>query len=263
MGRITRRVLLAASRLLAAAVAIGLWEFVVRVFDVSELVVPRPSDVAIRLYEGLTEGGLLYNHLVVTTQEILLGFAIGAALGLVVGVALGLSSALERLLYPYIAAFNAVPKVAVTPLIVLWFGVGLDSKVIITALISFFPLLVNVITGLHGADPDELLLMRSLRASSWQTFTRVRLWRALPSVFAGLEIAVVLSVVGAIVGEFVGAREGLGYYILLSNSMFDTVGMFAAFVLLAAIGAFLSVLVKFIGRRVVFWQGVPDVAHSA
>jgi NitT/TauT family transport system permease protein len=162
--------------------------------------------------------------------------------------------------YPYIVAFNSVPRIAISPLIVIWFGTGLQSKAIIAALVSFFPLLISVIVGLKAVDVEQLQLMRSLKARKWQTFRTVIFPNALPSIFGGLEIAIVLAVVGAIVGEFMGASQGLGYYILFANSRFDTAGMFAAFFILGVLGMILNLSVKLVAKRVVFWRGIDVIA---
>jgi len=196
-------------------------------------------------------------------QEIIGGYVLGAALGIGLGIAISQYPLLDDVLYPYIVALNSVPKVAVSPLIVLWFGLGFQSKIVIAALVAFFPLLVNVSLGLRSADPEQIDLMRSLTASRWQVFTMVQLPSALPSIFAGLEVAIVLSVVGAIVGEFVGAKEGLGYFIQLSNALVDTAGMFAAFILLALMGWLLNQVVKLVARKVAFWQRSTVIVESA
>ena len=254
MGRIQRggRATISAA---SVAIAIGVWELATRLFDLPAYVLPAPSAVAARLVEAFGSG-LIWNHLWVTTQEIVAGYALGSALGIGLGVLVSQSAILEAAIYPFVVALNSVPKVAISPLIVLWFGFGFQSKAAIAALVSFFPLFVNVAVGLRAADSEQVRLMRSLGATRWQAFKYVEWPSALPSVFAGLEIAIVLSVVGAIVGEFVGARAGLGYYILLSNSLLDTTGMFVAFILLAVLGTVLNQLVKAVARRVVFWRSV-------
>jgi NitT/TauT family transport system permease protein len=238
------------------------WELGLRVTETPAYVLPPPSLVLARLIDGLI-GGSLLRHTLVTVQEVLGGYLLGAALGIGLGVLISQYPLLDDVLYPYVVALNSVPKVAVSPLIVLWFGLGFQSKIIIAALVAFFPLLVNVTLGLKSADPEQIDLMRGLTASRWQIFTMVQLPNALPSIFAGLEVAIVLSVVGAIVGEFVGAKEGLGYFIQLSNALVDTAGMFAAFILLALVGWLLNQAVKLAARKIVFWRRSTVIVESA
>jgi NitT/TauT family transport system permease protein len=238
------------------------WELGLRVTETPAYVLPPPSLVLARLVDGLI-GGSLLRHTLVTVQEILGGYLLGAALGIGLGVLISQYPLLDDILYPYVVALNSVPKVAVSPLIVLWFGLGFQSKIVIAALVAFFPLLVNVSLGLKSADPEQIDLMRGLTASRWQIFTMVQLPNALPSIFAGLEVAIVLSVVGAIVGEFVGAKEGLGYFIQLSNALVDTAGMFAAFILLALVGWLLNQAVKLAARKIVFWRRSTVIVESA
>jgi NitT/TauT family transport system permease protein len=240
------------SRLLVLVAVLALWEGAVRVFHVPAIVVPPPSAVLVALWTGLSSGEWT-EHLLVTLWEILAGFLLGSAWGLVLGFAIALFPTAERLLYPYVVAFQTVPKVAIAPIMVIWFGYGLSSKIIITATIAFFPLLANTITGLHAASREQIEMLQAYTASRAQIFRMVRLPGALPYIFTGLDIAIVLSVIGAIVGEFVGAQAGLGYLILQKNFNFDMAGTFAILVILSAIGTALHALVSFAHRRVVFW----------
>lgn len=230
------------------------WQYAIRPAGVPAYLIPLPSDVAVSLVHGFQSGELLTDTWV-TLQEILLGFVLGSVLGLVLGTVVAWSVLLDRLFTPYIIALNGLPKVAIAPLLVVWLGQGLDSKILITALIAFFPLVVNVTAGLAAADAAQLELMQSLKASRWQTFWKVRAPMALPQVFAGLEIAIVLAPVGAIVGEFVGSKQGLGYEIQTSIELVEPASMFATFVILIVISLVLFWLVRLVERRVVFWRG--------
>ncbi len=238
------------------------WHFAVTLFEVSPLIFPGPVAVAQSLYASIASGEML-GHLGVTLYEILAGFAVGATLGFVLGAMIGQSALLEAVLYPYVVAFQTMPKVAVAPLFVLWFGFGTTSKVIITATIVFFPVLANTIVGLRSAPRDQIDLMKAFTASSWHIFRMVRLPQALPYVFAGLDIGIVLAVIGAIVGEFVGAQAGLGYMILQRNFSMDAAGMFAILIVLSLIGIVLHALMRFIARRVIFWvDSFSDLSHG-
>ncbi len=228
------------------------WELAVRVFAIPAIIVPAPTAVLGALRDGILSGELL-THLWVTLAEVLLGFAFGAAFGLVCGVMIGLFTLLENLVYPYIVAFQTVPKVAIAPIIVIWFGYGMASKVVITATIAFFPVLANTIVGLRAAPRDQVELMVAFTASRWQVFRLVRWPQALPFIFVGLEVAMVLAVIGAIVGEFVGSQAGLGYLILQRDFNLDMAGVFAILLLLSALGIGLHALMMALQRRVVFW----------
>jgi len=238
------------------------WQFGLRAFNIPTYLVPVPTKVLERLVQGFN-GGTFMMHSAVTLQEIVVGWVVGSALGILLGILIAQYSFIDTMLYPYVVALNALPKVAVAPLLVVWFGQGFVSKIIVTALVAFFPLLVNVTVGLKSSDPEQLELMRSLTASRWQTFTKVQILNALPNIFAGLEIAIVLAVVGAIVAEFVGSEEGIGYYIQLSIALVDPAGMFAMFVILAVISWLLNQLVRQVARRVVFWQRQNVIVESA
>lgn len=239
------------SPLLLVAI-LSLWEGLIHALEVPAIVVPPPSAVAVAMYNDLVSG-ILIEHFGVTFAEILAGFAVGSGIGILLGVAIGLSAFLERVAYPYVVAFQTVPKVAIAPIIVIWFGYGLGSKIIITATIAFFPVLANTIVGLRSAPIEQVEMLRACTASNWQIFRMVRLPQALPFVFVGLDIAIVLSVIGAIVGEFVGAKAGLGYLILQKNFSFDMAGVFAILVLLSCVGVGLHLVVNLIQRRVLFW----------
>lgn len=231
---------------------VGLWEWVVRQWDVPAFIAPAPSAVARSLVAGIRSGVYL-DHAWVTLGESLAGFAIAAVAGIAIGAGIAQFRIVERTVYPYLVALQTLPKIAIAPLIIVWAGFGLSSKVIIAALVSFFPVLVNVIVGLKTIDQAKLELMHSLRASRWQIFRLVTFPNALPFVFAGLDIAVVFSVLGAIVGEFVGAQRGLGNLILQFNVTLDIAGVFAVLILLAVLGIVLHLAMQAVERRVIFW----------
>ena len=244
------------SRYLPVALLVFLlvtWEGSVIIFEVPEIVLPRPSAVAVALWDGFASG-LFLPHILVTLWEIVAGFVIGASVGIALGVLIGLSAFMERLIYPYVVAFQTLPKVAIAPIMVIWFGYGLTSKIIITATISFFPLLANTIVGLRSAPKDQIDMLKACTASDWQIFRMARLPQALPYIFVGLDVAAVLSVIGAIVGEFVGAKAGLGYLILQMNFNFNMAGVFAILIILSVIGVGLHLLVVAVQRRVLFWS---------
>lgn len=237
----------------ALAVAIAVWELFVRLAGVPAYILPPPSQIWQSFLQDLGARAMWWN-LGVTAGETLLGFAFGVLLGFILGLLIAEFPVLEDAIYPIIVAFQAMPKVAVAPLLLIWFGFGIGSKVAIAALLAFFPLLVNTVLGLRLSDPQQEELMHALSAKRWQTFSMVRFYNALPSIFAGIELAMVLSVIGAIVGEFVGARAGLGYMIQQRNADTDVAGIFSVLFILGIFGAVMTYLVKVVARKVVFWQ---------
>lgn len=246
---------------LFAVLFFGGWEYACRAYKISELIIPAPSQILIALIEGLRSGQLV-DGLLTTLQEVVLGFALAAVLAFVIGTLISQIRLLELVVYPYIVAIQTLPKVAVAPLILIWVGLGMEGKVLIAATVSFFPMLVNTIAGLRSAPQNEIDLLRSLSASRWKIFRYVQLPEAMPFIFAGLNIGLVLSVLGAIVGEFVGAKAGLGYLILQMNFNMDVAGIFAALFLLGLMGVALNALAQYLRRKVVFWKVETGIAHG-
>ena len=233
--------------------SLGAWEAVVRAFEIPIFILPPPSQVAMALYRGIASG-LYINHLGYTLLETLLGFIAGSLLGFFLGTAVAMNRWVEFFLYPYIVMFQSLPKVALAPLIVVWFGLGLTSKVINAALVAFFPLLVNTMVGLKSADEDRVSLMRSLAASDRQIFWMLRLPNALPFVMAGLDVAMIFALIGAIVAEFVGAQRGLGMLIQSMNFNMDVSGQFSILLILSFVGLVLNRGIMLIRKRVMFWD---------
>ncbi|GAK10741.1 ABC transporter permease [Geomicrobium sp. JCM 19039] len=212
------------------------WEWFARGF--SDLLLPGPMTVFVVLIDGLITG-YFWPHIVVTVSEILLGLALGLTVGFAGGILMGQSEWLRRVLFPYLVASQAVPKLALAPLFMLWFGYGMTSKVIITALVCFFPILEATVSAVQHVDKNRRDLFRMMHANRWQTLVHLQLPAGLPILFQGLRVAVILAIVGAIVGEFIGANQGLGALIIASQSMMDTALMFAVLLLLTAIGLLL------------------------
>jgi NitT/TauT family transport system permease protein len=201
----------------------------------------------------LTDGSLLH-HTLATSYEVGMGLLLGLLLATLTGYALAKSPVLERLLAPYIVASQSIPTVAIAPLLVIWFGSGRLSKVLVATLIVFFPVLVNTVVGVRSV-PDELYeLMRSLRATRWQIFTKLEFPSALPVLFGGLKIGATLSVIGAVVGEFVGADEGLGFLINLARGLYDTPLVFVAIFTLVALAMGLYAMVNALEGWLLRWR---------
>ena len=226
----------------------GVWEWASRGAGVSALVLPAPSAVLKSLWMGLSTG-YLWPHIGATCCELLLGLLAGCLLGFVSGVAMAESALLDRVLKPYIIISQVIPKLALAPLFIVWFGFGMTSTVVITALICFFPLMENTVTSLRLVDPQRLELFRMLGATRRQTLLRLKLPAGLPGILAGLRVAVVLALVGAVVGEFIGASKGLGALIIASQGMMDTPLMFAVLIVIAALGLLLYQLTLVVEKR--------------
>ncbi len=229
------------------------WEYVVYAWAIPGFILPPPSAIAKTFWLGFATGAFIPD-LAVTAFEAIGGFMIGSLIGLVLGGLIVMFPIIERIVYPYVVALQTVPKVAIAPLFVVWFGFGMTSKLVVVVLVSLFPVLVNVIAGLRAVEQERLDLLGALSASRWQIFWHLRFPNSLPFLFAGLNTAVVLSVIGAIVGEFVGAKEGIGFRILQANYNLDIAGVFALFAVLSMLGLSMYWTLRLIERKVVFWS---------
>ncbi|MGP3929466.1 ABC transporter permease [Nonomuraea sp. KM88] len=233
------------------------WQAVVEIFDVSDILVPAPTAVAASLVEGFQDGSLI-THSLVTLKEILIGFGIAVGSALVSAVLITQFRTVERVLFPLLILTQTIPKVAMAPLLIVWFGIGISSKVLTVALIAFFPLLINAILGFRSAAYEQVEMLRSFGASRMQVMRHLQIPSALPHIFAGLEVAVILSVTGAVVAEFVGSSEGLGYLIQATNFTLDVARTFAVIVVLSAVGIALHAVVVQLGKWLVFWTSTPN-----
>lgn len=222
------------------------------------LILPGPKDVFMRLFSYFVSGRV-WPHLFMTTQEILAGFVLGSVLGLGFGTLISESVIARKVIMPYIIVTQALPKFALAPMLVIWFGFGMAPKVIIAALIAFFPLVENTYMGLTTTPGSQLELFRALRASRITTLLKLRVPHAIPAIFSGFRVALMLSLVGAVVAEYVGANQGLGALIIVSQGTLDTELMFVSFVVLTVLGLSLdwlyglvykAVLVKLYGKSI-------------
>jgi NitT/TauT family transport system permease protein len=237
--------------------AVALWHLLATLGKLPAFILPTPTLVWERFWDSLLDGRLAY-HVGVTLGEVLTGLAVGALAATALGYILARSPAVERFLAPYIVASQSIPIVAIAPLLVIWFKTGLLSKVLISALIVFFPILVNTVVGLRSV-PEELRdLMRSLQATRWQTFALLEAPSALPVFLGGLRIGATLAVIGAVVGEFVGADRGLGFLINVGRGQFDTALVFVAVFTLVGMALTLYGIVVLIESRLLSWQQRPE-----
>ena len=249
--RDARRILLSMLPFLAGAATIAGWRGIVALGHYPPYILPTPDDVLFRFWTAWRDGTIA-PHAFRTLTEVLLGFGVGASTALVVGYALARLPLAERVLSPYIVAAQATPILAISPLLAIWFGTGIGSKVVICALIVFFPIAIATMVGIRGVDARLLELARSLRATRRQVVLTLEIPAALPSIFGGLRVGVTLAVVGAIVGEWAGADRGLGVLINLARgSLFDTPLLFATLLTIALLGVGLYGLVVIVERSLV------------
>jgi putative hydroxymethylpyrimidine transport system permease protein len=248
--------------LLLLAAMLALWELGVRALEVPHYILPAPSEVLQVLVE---QRWVFLRHTAITALEVLAGGVLGVAVGLLLGVALFFFPALEKALYPLLITSQNVPVFAIAPLLVVWFGYGLSSKVVMAAIIVFFPVTLAMLGGLQRTDADLLRLFRTLGASPAQVLWKLRLPAALPALFAGLRLSAVYSTIGAVIGEWVGAGAGLGYLMLSANAQLRIATVFGAILCLTPIGLLLLGLVTWLERRLLPWQHVSrdDFALSA
>jgi NitT/TauT family transport system permease protein len=242
---------------LLALLIVALWQAAVSFDWVSEFVLPPPGDVARATWDALKDlftGGFVWENFSITARETLFGFLLAAAAGVFFGVVVAETAFGRRVLRPFLVGFYAAPKVAFAPLFVAWFGFGLMPKVVMAAVIAFFPLFVDTAAGLYGLDENKDKLFRSLRAPRMTTLFKLKLPNALPFIFAGLKTAAVLSVIGAIVAEFMGGGQGLGAQLRVAGSQLALDRVFAYVIILSVMATLFYALIDLIERRVVFWR---------
>jgi ABC-type nitrate/sulfonate/bicarbonate transport system permease component len=235
---------------LIVLVLLGVWEGYVRLWAVPKWLLPAPSVIALTL---VASREVLLDHTLVTLLEVVVGFALALLGGVVLACGMALSRTLERALYPFVIASQMVPIIVIAPLLLIWVGYGLAPKVIVVALTAFFPIVVNMVDGLKSVDPDVVNLLRTMGASRWQIFVKVQVPTSLPFLFSGLRVAMAVSVIGAIIGEWVGSSQGLGYLMIRSKPQFLTERVFAAIVLLSVMGMALFVLVGVVEKLAIPW----------
>ena len=243
--------------LLGLVVLLTLWLGAVRIMKVPAYILPAPEAVVSALWSGIATSPTsplgYYLPLWSTLKNAALGLSIGCCLGLLLGSLMAEFRAIEKMVMPYAFALQSLPKVAIAPLIVIWFGFGDGSKIAISALLAFFPMLVNSFTGLRSVEPEKIELMRSLSATRFETYRIVKLPHAAPYIFAGLDMAVVYAFLGTIVAEFLGAQQGMGVVITQAQAITDVAGVFAALIILGAVGIILHTIVRSAETRIVHW----------
>jgi NitT/TauT family transport system permease protein len=228
-----------------------IWEALVRALDIKPVLLPPPSLVLAELAENF---GWYLEHAAWTLLQTMLGFLLAVVLGLVIAIGIAFSRIVEKILYTLLVAINAVPKIAVAPLFVIWLGTGIEPKVAIAFLIAVFPIVIDAVLGLKSTDPDMLDLARVLKGDRLQVLRKIQFPNALPSIFAGLKVGISFAFIGAIVGEFIASTEGLGYIIMTSQGTYDTTRIFAAILFLSIIGACLFYLIEALEKSAIPWH---------
>jgi NitT/TauT family transport system permease protein len=242
------------------ALLIVLWQLAIVVFRIPPYLIPAPLAVVKQLVKQWPE---LIQQASFTTYATLGGFALSIAFGIPMALLIAYSRTVESFVYPLLVFSQSVPKVAIAPLFVVWFGFGIIPKVIAAFMLGFFPIVVSTVVGFKSVDRDMIDLARSMKASKLQIFRRISLPQALPSVFAGLKVSVTLAVVGAVVGEFVGSNSGIGYVLQIANGNFDLPLMFAALTILSLIGVLLFAAVDLVERFMIPWHASQRNEFSA
>lgn len=227
------------------------WEVLVRALKIKPILLPPPSLVLVELFDNL---GWYLQHAAWTLFQTLLGFLFAVILGLMMAVGIAYSRIIEKILYTLLVAINAVPKIAVAPLFVIWLGTGIEPKIAIAFLIAVFPIVIDAVLGLKSTDPDMIDLARVLKGDRFQLLRKIQFPNALPSIFAGLKVGISFAFIGAIVGEFIASSAGLGYVIMTSQGTYDTVRIFAAVLLLSIIGAGLFYCIEGLERITIPWH---------
>jgi putative hydroxymethylpyrimidine transport system permease protein len=254
LGRARIQMILAPLALIVAGLAIwelaARWDLLADALSIEPFLIPAPSDIAEALWR---DRDLLAEDGWVTLQEVVLGFALALAAGLAFATALHLSESLRRAFYPVLVASQTVPIIVIAPILVVWFGFGITPKLVIIALICFFPITVNTLDGLRSVDPDLIKLMRTLDASRTRIFLGAEMPSALPYAFSGAKVAVAVAVIGAVFGEWSGSNSGLGHLMLQASAQLETARLFAAVVVLSAFAVALFGLLSLLERRVAWW----------
>lgn len=243
-------------------IGLGLWQLVTALQLMPRIILPSPGDTIreiVVLARGIANRDYVWEALATTTQEVILGFLAAATLGFALGTLVGETRFGQRAVMPYLIGFNALPKIAFAPVFVAWLGFGAESKIVMALFIAFFPVIVDTSAGLASVDQDSLALFRSLRAGRWKTLTMLKLPAALPFIFAGLKTAAVFSVVGAVIGEYLGGGRGLGELIRVSSQQLRMDQVFALIFFLSLLGLALFGFVGWLERRVVFWRRADPI----
>jgi putative hydroxymethylpyrimidine transport system permease protein len=252
MNRIKRLLTDYGAFLILTVILVSLWEWAARTGKVPSFIIPAPSKVIEMLIEQ--KQALLWVHTPATLKEALIGFAFALISGIAIALAMHLSKLVEKMLYPFVLFSQTIPIIALSPIFVLWFGYDIWSKIAVTVLVSFFPIVVSCYDGFKNIDQDYVDLLRSMGASRWKIFIKVEVPFSMPSLFSGIKLAIIYSIVGATIGEWLGASEGLGYYSRRMSGNLNAEGVFAAVLLLTILGMVLFSIAALIEKGFLKWS---------
>ena len=237
---------------LVFVVVVVIWEYAVKAFEISQVILPAPSAIGSAMVSQV-QTAFFWNNVRITSQEALVGFAAATIFAIVAGTFISQVKIVEKVALPYLVGFQAIPKIALAPLFIIWFGFGMTSKVVMAATIAFFPILINIIEGLKSADAEQIRMLRVFGATRFQIFHKVQVPNAMPFFFAGLDVGLLLAILGAVVGEFLGSQVGLGNMVLTLQYNFDTAGMFSILIVLSIMGIIAHSIIKAFQRKFAFW----------
>jgi len=240
---------------LITVLLLALWEILVRVLHVRSILLPAPSEIAITMVRQQDQ---ILRHLWPSLYMTIVGFVLSVVGGVFVAILITYSEVLRKGLYPVIVVSQVIPKIAIAPLFIVWFGTGATSSLLLAVLIAFFPMTINAAMGFSSIDPDIHRMARTFMASDWQVFWKIRIPNALPYLFGGMKISITLAIIGVIVSEFVASQEGIGYLIKLAGGLLDTPLMMAAITALSLSGLALYGLISLAERYAVFWNSTRD-----
>ncbi|MEE9525135.1 MAG: ABC transporter permease [Candidatus Woesearchaeota archaeon] len=228
-----------------------LWQLIDYLFNIRTIILPNPLEIFFVVVNNLP---FLLDHTITTLLEAILGFLLGSFLGVMTAILFTYSKLLKKSLYPYAVAFKAIPVVALAPLLIMWFGSGMASKIVMASIICYFPVLIGTIKGLSAVTQDNLDLFKSLSASNWKSFWKLRLPSSFPYLFPSLKISITFAIVGTIIAEFTGAAKGIGYIIVNSSYYLETTMMFAAIVMISVAGVLFFYFIDYLEKKIVFWH---------
>ncbi|MBT5021303.1 ABC transporter permease [Candidatus Woesearchaeota archaeon] len=251
MGSTKNRIKQLIAPTLTFVLFIGLWQLVDYLFDINNIILPNPFEIFVSILNNFS---YLLDHTMITFFEAVSGFILGGVLAFMCGVVFTYSRLMKKSFYPYAIAFKAVPVIALAPLLVMWFGSGIWSKIVMASIICYFPVLIGTVKGLSAVTQEHLDLFNVMSSSRWNCFLKLRLPVALPYLFPALKISATFSIVGATIAEFTGASRGIGYIIVNSSYYLETIMMFGAIVMISITGLLLFYLVDYLEKKILFWE---------
>ena len=234
-------------------IIILIWKLYIFAFEVPSYLLPQPEDLLVYFVNLLTNGGMM-KHIIITLKEVFVGVFIGIVLGLVMGYIVSKSKIVEKLVMPFILIIQIAPKISLAPLFILWFGLGLESKIALIILVVFFPIMVNQVTAIRSIDKNVINLMKVLNVSKFKRFIYIELPYSLEAIISGVKVAMTHAIVGAVIGEMIGAKAGLGYLLTLGNEVYDISLVLSSVFVLSLIGLILYLVAEVIEKKVLYWK---------